>query len=107
VSEEDRKAVLKVLLRADIREWILSRSELVARSGYENISKGLRRLDQVYAGDLDKAGTLLGALPSALNLPPDTVQTAIRAQSGHWLSGRGRPIFGSLQTSSPLDRYRW
>jgi hypothetical protein len=37
----------------------------VARCGYKNISKGLRRLDQILAGDFDSA---------ALSLPPDVVQ---------------------------------
>jgi hypothetical protein len=45
--------------------------------GYKNISKGLRRLDQVYAGDLEKTVSLLRGLPSALDLSPDIVQQAI------------------------------
>jgi hypothetical protein len=59
------------------RELGLCRRELVERCGYKNISKGLRRLDQVYAGDLEKTVSLLRGLPSALDLSPDIVQQAI------------------------------
>jgi hypothetical protein len=45
------------------RELGLSRRELVERCGYKNVSKGLRRLEQVYTGDLEKAVSLLRGLP--------------------------------------------
>ena len=70
---------LSILIRKRSQELSLSRSELVARCGYKNISKGLRRLDQVYAGEFDRAGALLGRLPEALNLPPETIKEAIDA----------------------------
>ena len=70
---------LSILIRKRSQELGLSRSELVRRCGYKNISKGLRRLDQVYAGDFDRAGALLGRLPEALDLPPETIQEAIDA----------------------------
>jgi hypothetical protein len=52
---------------------------LVRRCGYKNITKGLRRLDQVYVGEFEKAGALLARLPDALDLPPETVKEAITA----------------------------
>lgn len=70
---------LPTLITERCRESGLSRSELVERSGYKNISKGLRRLDQVYAGDLEKAGALLRGLPKALNLSVESVKQAIDA----------------------------
>jgi hypothetical protein len=45
---------LTILIRQRSQELGLSRSELVRRCGYKNISKGLRRLDEVYAGDFEK-----------------------------------------------------
>jgi hypothetical protein len=43
------------------------------------MSKGLRRLDQVCAGEFERAGALLARLPDALDLPPETVKEAITA----------------------------
>ena len=37
----------------------------------------------------------------------ELIEEVASERAGHLLSGEGRPIFGSLQTSSPLDRYRW
>ena len=65
------------LITRRCRELDLSRRELVQRCGYKNISKGLRRLDQVCAGDLARASSLLRALPQALDLSPDAMQQAI------------------------------
>jgi hypothetical protein len=50
---------------------------LAARLGYRNISKGVRRLDQVCQGDLVGKEQLLGKLPGALGLPDDVVAAAI------------------------------
>jgi hypothetical protein len=70
---------LTTLIRQRSQELGLSRSELVRRCGYKNISKGIRRLDQVYAGEFEKAGALLRRLPEALDLPPEAIQEAIDA----------------------------
>ena len=40
------------------------------RAGYKNIAEGLRRLDELLAGDLDKTRGLIRALPAALDVPP-------------------------------------
>ena len=47
------------------------------RVNYKNIAKGLRRLDKLLAGDLDKARDLIHALPAALDVPPEVVEHAI------------------------------
>ena len=60
---------LSILIRKRCQDLGLSRSELVLRCGYKNISKGLRRLDQVYVGEFERAGALLARLPDALDLP--------------------------------------
>lgn len=41
------------------RELGLRRGELVQRCGYKNVSKGIRRLEQIFAGQLEPAVTLL------------------------------------------------
>lgn len=58
------------------RELQLGRSELVRRCGYKNVSKGIRRLEQVYAGELEIGRTLIRGLPSALELSPEVVHKA-------------------------------
>jgi hypothetical protein len=58
-------------------ELRLGRAELVRRCGYKNISKGIRRLEQVYAGELQKGISLLRGLPSALELTPEVVRQAV------------------------------
>ena len=55
----------------------LSRPDLMRRAGYKNIAKGLRRLDELLAGDLNKTGGLIRALPAALDVPPEVVEHAI------------------------------
>jgi hypothetical protein len=70
---------LSNLIRKRCQDLGLNRTELVRRCGYKNISKGLRRLDQVYAGEFEKVGALLARLPDALDLPPETVKEAITA----------------------------
>ena len=55
----------------------LSRPDLMRRAGYKNIAKGLRRLDKLLAGDLDKTRDLIRALPAALVVPPEVVEHAI------------------------------
>jgi hypothetical protein len=53
---------IQVLIDERSRELGLSRSELVQRCGYKNISKGIRRLDELYAGDLQRTAHLLAGL---------------------------------------------
>src|SRR5262245_41795535 len=72
---------LSILIRKRRQDLGVSRSELVRRCGYKNISKGLRRLDQVYAGEFERAGALLARLPDALDLPLETVKEAITAST--------------------------
>lgn len=55
----------------------LSRADLVRRTSYKNIPKGLRRLDDLLSGELDKARVLIGALPAVLDVPPEMVEHAI------------------------------
>ena len=47
---------LAALVAERCRELGLRRSEVAARCGYKNISKGLRRLDQVLAGEFRESG---------------------------------------------------
>jgi len=61
------------------RELGISRSELAQRCGFKNVSKGLRRIDSVCAGDLYSQSTnmVLDALPVALDLEKAAVLAAV------------------------------
>jgi hypothetical protein len=64
------------LIRDRLDVLDLRRVDLIRRLNYKNIAKGLRRLDELLAGDLDKTRDL-NALPAALDLPPEVVDHAI------------------------------
>src|SRR6516164_2411497 len=55
----------------------LRREHLLRRAGYKNVAKGLRRLDELLAGELDKTRDLIRALPAALDVPTEVVEHAI------------------------------
>jgi hypothetical protein len=68
---------IQILINDRCQELGLSRSELVRRCGYRNITKGIRRLDELYEGDLQRTTSLLSGLAIALELSPDVVQRAL------------------------------
>lgn len=51
--------------------------ELIRRCGYKNISKGLRRLEQLCQGDYSSSATLIRSLPAALDVPEEALWKAI------------------------------
>jgi hypothetical protein len=65
------------LISDRLRVLDLRRGDLMRRVNYKNVAKGLRRLDKLLAGDLDKARDLIHALPAALDVPPEVVEHAI------------------------------
>jgi hypothetical protein len=68
---------LETLIAKRCRELGLDPGEFVRRCGYRNVSKGMRRLEQLCAGDLQKGQSLLRALPVALEISLDVVNRAI------------------------------
>ena len=72
------KLPIETLITERCRDLGLSRADVVRRAGLKNVEKGLRRLDGLYAGDLEKATVLIHGLPAALELPANIVATAIR-----------------------------
>jgi hypothetical protein len=67
----------------------LSRVDLVRRAGFKNVAKGLRRLDELCAGELKTTASLIVGLPAALELPPDVITDTIR-QTMHQLDEAAR-----------------
>jgi hypothetical protein len=72
------KLPIETLITERCRDFGLSRADVVRRAGLKNVEKGLRRLDALYEGDLEKTTVLIRGLPAALGLPTETVDIAIK-----------------------------
>ena len=70
---------IETLARDRCEELGLKPVELVRRCGYQNMSKGLRRLEQLRAGDFAGTSGPLRTLPAALQVPVDVVEEAVQA----------------------------
>jgi hypothetical protein len=55
----------------------LNHKKLIRRCGYKNISKGLRRLEQLFAGDFKRGAGLIAMLPAALEVPVDVIKQVV------------------------------
>jgi len=74
---QEAPLAIQILIDERSLERGLSHSEVVRLCGYKNISKGIRRLDELYAGDLQRTAHLLAGLSIALELSPDVVERAL------------------------------
>jgi hypothetical protein len=54
-------------------------AELIRRCGYHNVSKGLRRLDELRGGDFEFTAQMVAALPGALEVPAAEIDAAVQA----------------------------
>jgi hypothetical protein len=73
---------IAALIEKRSRELGLSRADLAARLGYANFGKGLRRIDEVCQGQLDRNRDLLARLPYALRMSPALMYEAeVRTRS--------------------------
>jgi hypothetical protein len=68
---------IQQLIEDRCRILSISRRQVVHRAGYRNLAKGLRRLDELPAGELHTTRGLIERLPAALDVPPETVNAAI------------------------------
>ena len=88
--------------------WLgLRRATLAARLGYTtNISKGMRRIDEVCRGDIAHLGPLLAKLPRALNLPEHLVTAAVEETPKQVKQRRPRHVYPRVWISHPdVDFY--
>jgi hypothetical protein len=67
---------IRQLIEDRCRTLNISRRHLIRRAGYENTGKGLRRLDELLAGELRTTRTYRTA-PAALDVAPELVTLAI------------------------------
>jgi hypothetical protein len=77
MSETRQTLAIESLVRRRCMELGLSQPELTRCCGYKNISKGLRRLDQLYWGDFKSSAGLIAKLPAALDVPVDVIKKAV------------------------------
>jgi hypothetical protein len=68
---------INALVTRRAKELGLGPVELVRRCGYKNVTKGLRRLEQLRGGDFKRSVGLIGMLPPALGVPVDVVKKAV------------------------------
>lgn len=57
----------------------LSKADVVKRCGYQNVAKGVRRLDELCGGEFGHCQLLLDGLADALKVDPSVVQAAVEA----------------------------
>jgi hypothetical protein len=65
------------LIETRCLELGLNKARLVRLAGYKNEAKGIRRLNGLFAGDLETTRRLIQGLPAALNLPTNVVLGAV------------------------------
>ena len=73
-----QKLPIRVLIESRLRELGLTRADLIRRTAYKDVTKGLRRLDELYQGDLQRGQGLVKMLATALDVPADAVRTAVQ-----------------------------
>jgi hypothetical protein len=74
---ESEPLAITTLITSRRQELGLTRTQLVKRAGYKNVTKGIRRLEGLLAGDLKTSRSLIQGLPAALNLPADLINRAV------------------------------
>jgi hypothetical protein len=65
------------LISSRCNELDIGPVELVRRCGYKNLAKGLRRLEELRAGEFVSTRGLISGLPQALDVPAEVVQKAV------------------------------
>jgi hypothetical protein len=74
---QEQTLAISALVGRRCKDLGLSDVELVHRCSYKNISKGLRRLEQLHAGDFKRTAGLVRMLPAALDVPVDAINSAV------------------------------
>jgi hypothetical protein len=74
---QQQTLAIEALVRGRCQELGLRPVELVRRCGYKNVSKGLRRLEQLRAGNFKSSFGLVVTLPAALEVPVEVVKDTV------------------------------
>jgi hypothetical protein len=76
-TSESNPLAITTLITSRCQELGLTRAQLVKRTGYKNVSKGVRRLEELLLGELQSNKYLIQGLPAALNLPANIIACAV------------------------------
>ena len=76
-ATQQQSLAIEALVRRRCDELGLNQPELIRRCGYKNISKGLRRLEQLYLGDFKKSAGLIEKIPAAFEVPEEVIKRAV------------------------------
>lgn len=68
---------IAVLIRDRCRDLALTPADLIRRTGYKNVSKGLRLLERLCTGTVSRCQGLIPLLPAALQVGDETLRHAI------------------------------
>ena len=68
---------ITTLITSRCQELGLTRAQLVKRTGYKDVSKGIRRLEELLLGELQSNKYLIQGLPAALDLAANVIARAI------------------------------
>ena len=96
---EQQTLAIEALVRRRCNELGLTQPELIRRCRYQNVSKGLRRLEQLYSGDFKKSAGLIDKLAVAVNVPVDTIKHAVEEFAEISPRGGGSGVARRLQTA--------
>lgn len=69
---------IRALIEHRCRELGLTRADLIRRTRYKDVTKGMRRLEELCEGDLRRGQGLVKMLPAALGLPAEMVEGAVK-----------------------------
>ena len=101
-STNPRSLAIQAFILDRCRALGLSRSELVRRAGFKNVAKGIRRLDELCGGELQKTAWLMKGLPSALELAPSRVADAFRETEKQFAESNVGPMRSDAHHSTLL-----
>jgi hypothetical protein len=78
-GEFQMKSALSIgtLIRVRMSELDISRGELAKRLGHKNLARGVRRIDALCDGDLERTKQLFELLPQALETSTESVKLAL------------------------------
>jgi hypothetical protein len=74
---QQQMLAIDALVSSRCKKLGLSPVALVRRCGYKNVTKGIRRLEQLRTGDVTSSIGLIGMLPPALDVPVEVVKKAV------------------------------
>jgi hypothetical protein len=89
IDDGNNSLAIEAFVVGHCKELGLSPWALIRRCGYKNVSKGLRRLDQLCEGDFRGTSPLVHALPDALGVSAEVINETIEATQRYLAESEG------------------